>query len=165
MKDSAEIKSRKLSRRKKAKARRSLATVIGRVIADIDGDPFLRNHLFLSRSDDGKLTVGSYVIVHNEHRLFDVYNKQGNILHKNLYVFDAAMAITECLNSKRERFIPEILELEETYARNVNDVKLFRYMMGLKTEGKDIYEDRYVIVKQRAEKALQGIKKFRLVKS
>jgi hypothetical protein len=161
----AETKSRKLSRRKKARAKRTLETVLDTVVAGIGNDPFLRNHLFIKKTDSNHLSVGSYTIVRNDCNLFDVFDKQKQKIYSNLYVFDAAMALVEALNANRKTFLPIILEAEETYARNVNDMKLFKHMMSLKNENIDIYEDRYIMVRQRAEHALEQIKKFRLTKS
>lgn len=161
----AETKSRKLSRRKKAKAKRTLETALDKVVTEIGHDPFLRNHLFIKKTDSNHLTVGGYTIARNDSGFFDISDKKGDLLYTNLYVFDAAMAIVECLNMKRMQFVKEILEAEESYARNVNDMRLFRHMMSLKTENTDIYEDRFIMVKQRAEQALNQIKKFRVAKS
>ena len=158
-----ETKKPKLSRRKKAKAKRTLETAFNTIITNIGTDPFLRNHLFLQKAKNGEITVGHLRIVRNENGFYDVYDRR-ELAHKNLYVFDAAMALVENLNMGKHRFIPMILEAEETYAKNVNDLRFFKHMIDTNSENKEIYQHRYRLVKQRADAALEAIKKFRLVK-
>lgn len=153
----------KLSRRKKAKAKRSLETVLDAVVTGIQNDPFLRNHLFLKKARDGALTIGHYKIVRNDLGLYDVYERQ-ELVYRNLYVFDAAMALVENLNTNKKKFVAMILDAEETYVRNINDMRFFKHLLMTTKENHEVYEDRYQLVRQRAEVALETIKKFRLVK-
>lgn len=158
-----ETKKPKLSRRKKARAKRALETALNTVVTNIGTDPFLRNHLFLKKAKDGEVIIGHYKIIRNENGFYDVYDRK-ELAYKNLYVFDAALALVENLNMEKHRFIPAILSAEAEYARNVNDLRFFRHMIDTKTENGCIFEDRYRLVKQRADAALETIKKFRLVK-
>ena len=154
----------KLSRRKRAKAKKTLESVLDTVVTNIGTDPFLRNHLFLARADKNRLSIGNYTIVKNDADLFDIINKQSEKVYSNLYVFDAALAIVESLNSNRQRFIADILKAEEEYSRNVNEMRGFKHMILMNTENKSVFEHRYIEVKDRAQHALDTIKKFRLVK-
>ena len=90
------------------------------------------------------------------------------MLYKDLYSFDAAMAIAESLNTKNERRAEEIVELEEEYAKHRNDMRIYklRYNEHIKTNPDDAwaFEDRYVISSYRARKALRELKRFRIVK-
>lgn len=158
-----ETKKPKLSRRKRAKAKRTLETAFDTVVTNIGTDAFLRNHLFLQKAKNGEITVGHYKITRNELGLYDVYDRK-EMAYKNLYVFDAAMALVENLNMGRSRLIPMILEAEESYAKNVNDLRFFKHMIEMNTDNKEIFEHRYNMVRQRAEANLETIKKFRLVK-
>ena len=160
---SVETKKTKLSRRKKARAKRTLETAFDSIVTNVQSDPFFRNHLFLKKAKNGEITVGNYRVVRNENGFYDVYNRN-ELAHKNLYVFDAAIALVENLNTEKHRFIPIILEAEEAYAKNVNDMRFFKHMINANTENKEIYEHRYYTVKQRADANLETIKKFRLVK-
>lgn len=162
--DSGVQRNPKLSRRKRARAKKTLESAFDTVVTNIGDDPFLRNHLFLKRADKNQLKIGSYTIVKNDLNLFDILNKHNERIHTNLYVFDAAISIVESLNSNRERFIADILKAEEQYARNVSEMRGFKHMILMNTENKSVFEHRYVEVKDRAQHALDTIKKFRLVK-
>ena len=98
--DLAETKRNKLSRRKKAKARDTLRKAFASVVSEIDNDAFLRNHLFLEKADENKLIVGGYIIVKKDNGWFDIYKKNlSNLEYKDVFIFDAAMAIVESLNA------------------------------------------------------------------
>jgi hypothetical protein len=159
----AEAKRPKLSRRKRARAKKTLEHVFDTVVTNIETDPFLRNHLFLKRADKNRICIGPYTILKNSLNMFDIM-KHNEQLYTNLYVFDAAIAIVESLNSDRQRFLPIIIEAEEEYARNVDEMRFFKHMINANTENKSVFEDRYQEVKDRAAHALERIKKFRLVK-
>jgi len=83
-----------------------------------------------------------------------------------VFIFDAAMAIVESLNSGRGDRVEAILEAEEQYANNYTEMQVFKnaYRKTIETSPDDahVFEDRYAIVKNRARIALEEIRKFRI---
>jgi hypothetical protein len=135
------------------------------VLSELENDTFLRNHLVSERKAKNKLAVGAYIIVKNEKKMYDIYKKNmKNLVHKDIMVFDAALAIVEALNMKREKSAQIILEVESEYANNYMEMLHFEnaYNNALKT-GEDnagIFEDRYVIAKYRAKTAREKLRRF-----
>ena len=168
MTESVAVERNKLSRRKKARAKRTLNKALVTVLSEIEHDQFLRSHLFLNRPDKDKLIVGKYIVTKVGDELYNVYKKNlNNLLYENLYSFDAAMAIAEALNAGNEKRAKQVVEAEAEYAKHRNDMRIYklRYTEMLKTNRDDawVYEDRYVISSHRARKALQEVKRFRIV--
>lgn len=160
-------KTNKLSRRKKAKAKNTLHKAIFTIMNEIDNDAFLRNHLFSSKVAKNKLVVGGYIIVKTEDARFNVYKKDlKNLVYENVFIFDAAMAIVESLNAGYTDRVKEILEAEEQYANNYTEMQIFKnaYKNAIETDpgNEHVFEDRYIIVKNRARVALKEIRKFRI---
>ena len=167
MKASAGAKKNKLSRRKKAKAKTTLKKAFFSVMSEIDNDAFLRNHLFLAKAAKNKLVVGGYIIVKTKNALFDVYKKDlNNLVFKQVFIFDAAMAIVESLNAGHDKRVEVILRAEEEYANNYTEMQIFKnaYKNALETDPDNahVFEDRFSIVKNRARIALEEIRKFRI---
>ena len=169
MTDSAAAERSKLSRRKKSKAKRTLHKALVTVMDEIEGDPFLRSHLFLNRPDKTRLIVGGYIVEKIDDELYNVYKKNmSHLVYENLYSFDAAMAIAEWLNNKNERRVKQVVEAEAEYAKHRNDMRTYKLMYNkyIDTDPDNawVYEDRYMIASYRARKALQEVKRFRIVK-
>lgn len=167
---SGAAKKNSLSRRKKAKAKSTLYTAFVTVVNEIDNDAFLRNHLFLEKVAKNKLVVGGYIIVKNDNAWFDVYKKNmSNRVYKDLFIFDAAMAVVESLNMGYEDRVELILKAEDQYANNIMEMKHFKqaYKNAMETNPDDAhaFEDRFVIVKNRARIALKEIRKFRIARN
>lgn len=166
MTESVAPKSNKLSRRSKARAKKTLHKAFYGVMSEIEHDPFLRSHLFLNRPTKNKLIVGGYIVTKEDDHLYNVYKKNlQHLLYENLYSFDAAMAIAESLNAGLKQRVKLIVAAEEEYAKHYND--LMSYKRRYNTANSDevnvwAYEDRYVISSVRARKALQEIKRFRI---
>lgn len=156
----------KLSRRKKARAKKTLHKAIFKVMSEIDGDPFLRSHLFLNKPAKNKIVVGGYIVTKEDDHLYNVYKKNmQNLMHESLYSFDAAMAIAESLNAGRNQQVKRIVELEQEYAKHYNDLMIYKNRYNaLKRGDQDtwIYEDRYIISSVRARNVLKEIKRFRI---
>lgn len=136
---------------------------------EIENDAFLRSHLFLNKPEKNKLSVGGYIVTKEENDVYNVYKKNlSNLLYENLYSFDAAMAIAESLNANKAGRIKDILEAEEEYVDRYNDMMSFKYHYKLAKENKTgnewIYEDRYIVASQRAKKALEGVRRFRIAR-
>ena len=136
---------------------------------EIDNDAFLRNHLFLAKAAKNKLVVGGYIIVKTENAWFDIYKKNlDNLIHKDLFIFDAAMAIVESLNAGHNNRVELILTAEEQYANNYMEMQIFKnaYKNAIETDPNNAwtFEDRYAIVKNRAKTALKEIRKFRIAR-
>lgn len=165
MTESVAPRKNKLSRRKKAKAKQTLNKAFLTVLSEIENDTFLKNHLVSERKAKDKLAVGSYIIVKNKGGLFDIYKKNmRNLVHKDIMVFDAALAVVEALNMKREKSAQKILEVECEYANNYMEMLHFKnaFNNALKT-GEDnagVFEDRYVIAKYRARNAREQLRGF-----
>jgi len=164
---SGAVRKYKLSRRKKAKAKNTLRRAVFSVVNEIDNDAFLRNHLFTSKVAKNKLVVGGYIVVKTETACFNVYKKNlQNLVYKNVFIFDAAMAIVESLNAGYEDRVETILEAEEQYANNYTEMQIFKnaYRNAIETDPDNahVFEDRYAIVKNRARIALEEIRKFRI---
>lgn len=160
-------KTNKLSRRKKAKAKNTLHKAIFSVMNEIDNDPFLRNHLFSSKIAKNKIVVGGYIIVKTDEACFNVYKKNlKNLVYENVFIFDAAIAIVESLNAGYTDRVEKILEAEEAYANNYTEMQIFKnaYKNAMETDpgNAHAFEDRYIIVKNRAKIALKEIRKFRI---
>ena len=158
----------KLSRRKKARAKKTLNKAFVRILSEIDNDQFLRSHLFLNKPQQNKLVVGGYIVTKEERDVYNVYKKNlKNLLYKDLYSFDAAMAIAESLNARREERVERILEAEQEYANAYNDMMIFKYQYTYALENNTgnecVYEDRYVLASEKAKKALKEVKRFRIV--
>jgi len=158
----------KLSRRKKARAKKTLHKAFFSVISEIDHDPFLRSHLFLNKPSKNRLVVGGYIVTKHD-SVYDVYKKNlDNLLHKDLYSFDAAMAIAESLNTGNEKRVLEIIKIEQEYADAYNDMMIFKhsykYSIEHNMDNAGVFEDRYVIASAKARKALEAIKRFRIVR-
>lgn len=167
MASAATKKTNKLSRRKKAKAKNTLHKAIFSVMNEIDNDPFLRNHLFSSKVAKNKIVVGGYIIVKTDEACFNVYKKNlKNLVYENVFIFDAAIAIVESLNAGYTDRVEKILEAEEAYANNYTEMQMFKnaYKNAMETDPSNAhaFEDRYVIVKNRAKIALKEIRKFRI---
>lgn len=167
--ESVVVEKNKLSRRKKARAKKTLNKALMIVVGAIESDQFLRSHLFLNRPNKDRLNVGGYIVTKEGDELYNVYKKNlSNLLYKDLYSFDAAMALAESLNIKNEKRVEQIVKLEEEYAKHRNDMRIYklRYNEHIKTNPDDAwaFEDRYVISSHRARKALRELKRFRIVK-
>jgi len=166
----AEARKNKLSRRKKAKAKDTLRKAFASVVSEIDNDAFLRNHLFLEKVSKDKLVVGGYIIVKTDNGWFDVYKKNmSNLAYKDVFIFDAAMAIVESLNAGYDDRVEVILEAENRFANNYTDMQVFKnaYKHAIETNPDDAhtFEDRYAVVKSRARTALREIRKFRIARN
>jgi hypothetical protein len=162
--ESVEARKNKLSRRKKAKAKDTLYKAFATVVSEIDSDGFLRNHLFLEKSASGRLAVGGYIIVKTDNGWYDVYKKNmSNRVYKDLFIFDAAMAVVESLNAGHEERVKLILAAEEQFANNYTEMQIFRN--AYKNDHEPVFEDRYIIVKHRARMALKEIRKFRIARN
>jgi hypothetical protein len=155
----------KLSRRKKAKAKQTLEKAVNNIVTDLEKDALLKNRLFLKKPSDSKIVVGNFTVEKTKSGQYNVLHK-GAPLYRDLYAFDAAMAIVEALNIKNTSRALSVLKLEEEYCKNYLDMQSFRRAIErLKTTDKNhaaIYEDRYIVVKQRALIALENIKRFRI---
>lgn len=163
---SGAVKKNKLSRRKTAKAKQTLNKAVLTVVSGIEKDTFLRNHLFTQKAAKNKIAVGLYIIAKNRESMFNIYKKNmSNLVHKNIMLFDAAMAIVEAYNMKNEISVKRILEVEEEYANNYMEMRHFEnaYRNAIKTKGNNaaVFEDRYVIALYRARKARELLKGFR----
>ena len=163
---SAVAKSNKLSRRKRAKAKQTLNKAFLTVVSSIETDTFLRNHLFTQKAAKNKIAVGLYIIVKNDDNMFDIYKKNmDNIVHKNIMLFDAAMAIVESYNMKNSASVKRVLEVEEEYARNYMEMRHFdnayRNAVKKNDETAGVFEDRYIIAKYRARHARELLRGFR----
>ncbi len=137
------------------------------MINEIDNDPFLRNHLFLAKVAKDKLVVGGYIIVKTKDAYFNVYKKNlDNLVYENVFLFDAAMAIVEALNTGYEKRVNIILEAEKIYANNYTEMQIFKiaYKNAVETDlgNAHVFEDRYLVVKNRARLALKEIRKYRI---
>lgn len=111
--------------------------------------------------------IGGYIIVKTKDALFDVYKKDlDNLIFKELFIFDAAMAIVESLNAGHHERVKIILAAEEQYANNYTEMQIFKnaYKNAIEMDSDHAYvfEDRYVVVKNRARIALEEIRKFRI---
>lgn len=158
----------KLSRRKKARAKKTLHRVFAKVLSEIDADQFLRSHLFLNKPTKNKLVVGGYIITKEANDVYNVYKKNlNNLLYKDLYSFDAAMAIAESLNAKHDERVKKIVKAEQEFADAYNDMLIFKYQYNYARENdtgnESVYEDRYVLASEKAQKALKEVKRFRIV--
>lgn len=156
----------KLSRRKTAKAKQTLNKAFLTVMSEIENDTFLRNHLFLQKGTKNKIAVGLYIITKNKDEMYNIYKKNmNNLVHENIMVFDAAMAIVESLNMKNENSAKMILEIEEEYARNYMEMMHFKNAYNHAKNQEDnslgIFEDRYDIAKYRAKAAREKLRGFR----
>lgn len=164
----AETGKNKISRRQKARAKKTLNKAFWRVMSEIDNDQFLRNHLFLQKAAKDKLIVGGYIVRKTDKGLFDVYKRDlKHKIHENLYSFDAAMAIVESLNADHPGRVKKIVKAEEEYMKAYNDMHFYKhgYNRALK-EGSDnlyVYEDRFTIARNNARKALKEIRRYRIV--
>lgn len=169
MTGSAVAEKNKLSRRKKARAKKTLHRALVTVLSEIESDQFLRSHLFLNRPDRNKLVVGGYIVTKEADELYNVYKKNlNNLKYENLYSFDAAMAIAESLNNKNKGRVKQIVDLENEYAKHRNDMRTYKLMYNKYIDSEPnnawVYEDRYMIASNRARKALRELKRFRIVR-
>lgn len=156
----------KLSRRKKAKAKQTLNKAFLTVMSEIENDTFLLNHLFLQKGAKNRIAVGAYIITKNKCGMFNIYRKNlDTLVHENIMVFDAAMAIVESLNMKNEESVKRVLEVEEEYARNYMEMLHFKNAYNHAKKNDDaslgIFEDRYDIAKYRAGIAREKLRGFR----
>lgn len=166
MTGSAVQRKNKLSRRKKAKAKDTLNKAVYSVIKEIKDDTFLRSHLFSHKVAKDKLVVGAYIIVKNKDERFNIYKKNlENLLYENLFLFDAAMALVESLNMKNDRRTQVILDTEIEFAHYYMEMQYFKqaYNNAVKEgQGNEwAFEDRYLIVKNKAESARDKLRGFR----
>lgn len=157
----------KLSRRKKAKAKNTLRRAVYSVVDQVGDDAFLRNHLFSSKVAKNKIVVGGYIVVKTDDERFNVYKKNlNNLVYENVYIFDAAMAIVESLNAGHNERIELILKAEDEYANNYTEMQIFKnaYKNAIESDPENAYvfQDRFIIVKNRAKLALAEIQKFRI---
>lgn len=168
--DLVEPKKNKLSRRKKARAKRTLYKAFAGIANEIENDQFLRSYLFFYKPAKNKLVVGGYIVSKNSNDTYNVYKKTSeNLLHENLYSFDAAMAIAESLNAGHENRVQEILKLEQEYTNAYNDMAVYKYQykysLANDSKGSGIYEDRYGLAAETARRAAKNIRRFRIAKS
>lgn len=168
MTELAETRKNKLSRRKKAKARQSLNKAFLTVLSEIEHDTFLRSHLFSQRAAKDKLIVGAYIIVKNKDKMFDVYKKNmRNLEYKDIMLFDAAIALVEALNMNNQLSVKKVVETEKEYAKNYMETVYFKnaynYAVKEENDNAEVFEDRYIIAKRRAEAARNQLRGFRTV--
>ena len=162
----SDVRKNKLSRRKKAKAKQTLNKAFMTVISEIENDVFLRNHLFLKKGANGNLAVGNYIIAKNKNGMFDIYKKNmKNLKHKDIMVFDAAMAIVESLNMNNKRGARQIIEVENEYAHNYMEMlhfkNAYKHSIKMKDDNADIFANRYIIAKYKAIDARDKLRGFR----
>jgi hypothetical protein len=163
---SAVAKKNKLSRRKKAKAKDTLNKAVFSVVKEIKDDTFLRSHLFSHKVAKDKLVVGAYIIVKTNNDCFDIFKKNlDSLVYKDVFLFDTAMALVESLNIKNDTRTAIILETEQEYTHYYTEMQFFKqaYNNAVK-EGQGnqwAFEDRYMIVKYKAEIARDKLAGFR----
>ena len=167
MTESGATERNKLSRRKKARAKRTLHKAFEGVLSEIDSDQFLRSHLFLNRPHKNKLVVGGYIVVKQDNSTYNVYKKNmQNLLYEKLYSFDAAMAIAESLNAGKNSNVAKILREEEIYMQAYNDIIIYRYQYNAAIQNKSgneaILEDRYILAVEKAKAAHRNLRRFRI---
>lgn len=160
---------KKISRRKKARAKKTLQTALNLVLEEISNDSFLKSHLFLDKPEKDKLVVGAYIVVKTKSGLYNVYKKTLNdLVYEDLYTFDAAMALVEALNAGATRGLNDITIADEEFGLNYNEMQMFergyRNAIKNKTGNEYVYEDRYLVVYDKAQKALSNLKRFRIAK-
>ena len=98
--------------------------------------------------------------------MFNIYKQNmKNLVHRDIMVFDAAMAVVESLNMKNEKSAKMVLEVEQDYANNYMEMLHFQnaFNHALKTgdDNAGVFEDRYVIAKYRAKNAREKLRGFR----
>ena len=162
----SDVTKNKLSRRKKAKARQTLHKAVWAVMSEIENDTFLRNHLFLQKGTKNKIAIGNYIIAKNKDSMFDIYKKNmQNLKHKNIMVFDAAIAIVESLNMNNKKSVQMILEVEDEFARNYMEMLHFKnaytHAIEMNDNSAEIFENRYTIAKYKATDARDKLRGFR----
>lgn len=166
MTESVAPRRNKLSRRKKAKAKQTLNKAFLTVLSEIEKDTFLKNHLVSEKKAKDKIAVGAYIITKNKKGMFNIYKKNmRNLVHEDIMVFDAAMAIVESLNMNAPKSAKMVLEVENEYANNYMEMLHFEnaYKHALKDGDNNagVFEDRYVIAKFRAKEAREKLRRFR----
>jgi hypothetical protein len=98
--------------------------------------------------------------------MYNIYKKNmSNLIHENIMIFDAAMAIVESLNMNNEKGAIAVLEVEEEYARNYMEMMHFKnaynYAKNQEDNSLGIFEDRYDIAKYKAKAAREKLQGFR----
>ena len=166
MKGSAATKKNKLSRRKKAKAKQTLNKAFLTIIDEIENDTFLRNHLVSEKKAKDKIAVGSYLIARNKDGMFNIYKKNmRNLVHKDIMVFDAAIAVVESLNMENKNAVEKVLEVEAEYANNYMEMLHFKNAFDHAIKVDDVnawvFEDRYILAKSKAKVAREKLRGFR----
>lgn len=133
----------------------------------MERDQLLRSHLFLNKLDKDNLAVGRYLVTKTTKGFYNVSDKATKeLLYRELYCFDSAMGIVEAMNAEKFRRVPEILEADDVLARNHLDMLRFAHRIeeGITSnESIAVFEDRYAVVKARAQNALTEIKRFRMI--
>lgn len=132
----------------------------------LEDDPVLRNYLFLSKENSNSIKLGKYKIVKSSRETYDIIFADTNkIVYKDIYLFDAAMALVENMNLKRKHYVDEIVKLEQSYCNYYNELLHLDY--SIKQNSGDvaaIFENRYELAKIRLEKTAEKIRRFRILK-
>ena len=131
--------------------------VAGDLITDQTNDKELREALLTESIKDG-VRVGIWEIhshYSGKRRLYDVVRADGDVLARDLMLYEAARRLVRILNEGGHincREAVELLRTEQDYASAVHDMVLFRHQLTKypKSPRAPIFEARYSDAKQRA---------------
>lgn len=156
----------KLSRRKKARAKKTLHTAITAMFDELKTDTLLRNYLFLERPTKNTLVIGAHIIVKTEDGHYNIYRKNlDQLIYENVFTFDAALALVESLNVQDHKKLAKILEVEQEYVNYFMEVRHFKNAydnaVRNKTGNEGVFQDRYAIAKNKANIALDVLRSYR----
>lgn len=86
----------------------------------------VKNYLLASKTNNGTLILGKYVIVKNHNQTHTVFDHNQHALYENLYLFEAALAIVENLNRNQKHFAEQVVDLEQRYCQLYIELELLR---------------------------------------
>lgn len=154
-------------RRNKHLLLKSFNKTMESIVGNLNDDPILLNYLSFEKNDDNTLTLGRYKVIRTDRKTYNIVSlKTNNTIHKDIYSFDAAMALVENMNvSNRKHFVEQIVKEEQSYCNYYNE--LLHIEHTLKTADSEvahILENRYELAKSRLEKSAERIRRFRILK-
>lgn len=86
----------------------------------------VKNFLLAHKPSSQHLIIGKYCIVRHQDQTFSVIDHTKKVIHSNLYLFGAALAIVENLNCDHTHFVEQVVDLEKRYCQLYTELELLK---------------------------------------
>lgn len=139
---------------RKSKLLNKLESTVSKAVSETAYSAYL-----LSQKTADRFTVGKYTVIKKSSGLYDISEKSGYVLYKDLYCSDAVLAVVECLILNNMAAIRRILTAEHEYCKQY--LNILHMKRALENKYSSVYEDRYELAKERLANAQYKIRSIR----